>query len=201
MIAALAEGYVEVYHDGELVLWYDRFRWRERPFDKLKVRLRKYLESFGVMNNDARDVVGKFVSAVAMLMDRKESTIVVFICDGEVPTAKNCRREPMRPEVNLGPEKPGRFRLNFVTTDMQKLSTDYIATILRIDGAHFVVKSEFTEIAMHIAPKKVARRAGQGTGRRAAEQLAESICSPGFVVKVSASGELRIYQGAERISS
>ncbi len=204
VIAAMKSGYVEVYHGNTLLLWYDRYRWRSEPFHGLRKRLKTI--------NVAEAHVQKLLGAISTLMDNKESSILIFP-DAALDQAKleeNLRE--MRAEIQFRAETQVKehgvqggttpcVRAVLRQRGLDELTSFGLASVLRLDGAHVIRVDKITNAAELISlPQRgnddgnnPPMRQQQGSGRQAAYQLSQAI--NGFVVKVSSSGELRIFDG------
>lgn len=184
-------GYVEVYFNGKMSLWYDRSQWQALPFESLAKRL------WGYYQHQDNDTAGRIplirliISAISEVMDRRESSIIAFISPDDLK-GESLPITPMREG------KVHRYALDEMKIDNEKLSAHALAAILHLDGAHVIMHETLLKFSQEIQIKE--RKAspathGPGTGRRRAKQLAEFIAHPGFVVKVSASGTLKIFDG------
>lgn len=202
VIALRPEGFVEVYFSGKLVLWHDRFRWRSEPFRRLELLLNDYRNHKLSKELHRGDNVEKryelsfrsILGAIGQLMDGWHSSILVF-----------CSREEMRElEEKTHSGEPGllerlrsdRPRLPSSGLPMSDVPLDALVAILRLDGAHFFDGDHLFGLSRRVNVRQ-SNRSG-GTGRAAAVALAEKIAPPGFVLKVSASGELKILVGTNK---
>lgn len=207
-IAALESGFVEVHHAGSLKLWYDRFRWRYDPFG----RLQRWIRRSRVLPAESEaDNLEKICAAISILMDNRESSILIFTHDEQLQQLYTLL-EPMRPQIGLDEgsavgdyNHPARLlgaaksipRSVLLSGPLQNFSASTLASIFRLDGAHVISGGRITHFAQRIVlPKKPSNEPGNtsvgGTGRAAAQCVADHV--PGsVVVKVSSSGELRVY--------
>jgi hypothetical protein len=201
-LAALESGYVEIHHDGALKFWYDRYRWRHDPFGQMQRRIHQA----GLLPSDSKkqkEYLGKICAAVSILMDAQESSILVFAHEHHQQRL-NELLESMRPNLGLRHETDGTQigkvsspRAQFRHGPLQEFSANTLASVFRLDGAHVISGGAITHAAQRIVlqkdqPKSSSDSNDHGTGRKAAQSLAENI--PGsVVVKVSSSGELRVY--------
>lgn len=199
-VSSLPDGFVEVYRKGEMLMWYDRFRWRPRPFAAIMERLVTCM-------GDIDDVNSKIIAAFSKLMDQRESTIAAFlpatrVSDMEDDTAT---LPTLLPSVvshieHLRDGNDGSNEGSLLESNVGNISSEGIASILRLDGAH--IFAGFHETSVHIVRRaqrvKVNQGLGVGTGRGAAFSLAGVIPRNGFVVLVSSGGELTIFPGRGR---
>jgi hypothetical protein len=87
-------------------------------------------------------------------------------------------------------------RATFTGGRLQDFLASTLASVFRLDGAHVICDGRITcfahRIVLPVPPAQQSDSDDGGTGRKAAQQVAESV--PGsVVVKVSSSGELRVY--------
>lgn len=183
--------YVEVYANGELALWYDGY-WKVRPFQKLKADLLTLLDAMSTERSGRWEMIQRIELAIGRCMDRSESSLLAFVRSDQ--DSVDLRVSEMR---NV---KPVRYEL--VTRVISELGFEILSSILRMDGAHFFAVNsdgiEIQQIAQFVVPEGEDHQRlslAPGTGRRAAMDLAGRIRPPGFVVKVSSSGDLHIFPG------
>lgn len=210
-MAALESGYVEIHHQGKLAFWYDRYRWRHDPFGRMGRRIREA----GVMAGDSeKQILEKICAAISILMDAQESSILVFILP-EHEKNLDSLFDPMRRMLGLqhesglqtgaadghepaavrAPQKSASRAL-FTGQPIQSFLANTLASVFRLDGAHIISSGRIIRFAERIVlPPEKKRQSDPddgGTGRTAAQHVAHTI--PGaVVVKVSSSGELRVY--------
>ncbi len=186
--AVLPEGYLEVYHQGQLFIWYDRHKYRLQPFHSLH---KAFVDGAGY---DVDVVTPKMLAAIALLMDRKESSIIVLCDAADLEHVREAKIvEPMRAELSVGDTSTEHTRIRLQMTRVADMSAESLATILRMDGAHFLVDAEFRLVAQHITDPTRATVPGHGSGRTAAATIAGKI--RGTTIKVSSSGEIRVLRG------
>jgi hypothetical protein len=210
-IAALESGYVEIHHQGALTFWYDRYRWRHDPFGRMR---RRILESHVLPRGSEEQTLEKICAAISILMDAQESSILVFVRPEHQPQL-NSLLTPMRPMLGLHQEhglhegqgdtntaaavnhkQSSTPRATFTGGRLQDFLASTLASVFRLDGAHVICDGQITcfahRIVLPVPPAQQSDSGGGGTGRKAAQQVAESV--PGsVVVKVSSSGELQVY--------
>jgi hypothetical protein len=210
-IAALETGYVEIHHQGELAFWYDRYRWRHDPFGQMRRRIQ---EACVLACDSEKQNLEKICAAISILMDAQESSILVFILP-EHEESLDSLFDPMRRALGLQQESGLQTgaddankgvavrtqqeyppRATFTGGPIQGFLANTLASVFRLDGAHIISNGRIIRFAERIVLPVEEKRHGDpddgGTGRKAAQHVAESI--PGaVVVKVSASGELRVY--------
>lgn len=210
-IAALESGYVEIHHQGALTFWYDRYRWRHDPFGRMR---RRILESHVLPPGSEEQILEKICAAISILMDAQESSILVFVRP-EHQQKLNPLLTPMRRMLGLHQEhglhegqgdtntaaavndkQPSAPRATFTGGRLQDFLASTLASVFRLDGAHVICDGQITcfahRIVLPVPPAQQSDSDDCGTGRKAAQQVAENV--PGsVVVKVSSSGELRVY--------
>jgi hypothetical protein len=210
VIAAMESGYVEVYHNNNLLLWYDRYRWRHEPF----LQLSKQLNWLKIEETHQQKILG----AIALLMDNKESSILVFPAEKQPHADLEEHLQELRPELgfrqtpragdlNQSPENRPRTRASLNQRSLTELTALSLAAILRMDGAHVIKNGQITNAAEQIVVKPKQPHSDAlptaehqpGAGRAAANRLSREI--DGCVVKVSASGELRIFRSRDHRST
>jgi hypothetical protein len=199
-LAALESGYVEIHHDGSLAFWYDRYRWRHDPFGQMQRRIR---EARLLPSDCEEESLSKICAAISILMDTQESSILVF-AHADAQPKLNGLIESMRPSLGLCSESGGiqhpnesSLRARFGHRPLLEFSASTLASVFRLDGAHVISGGQITHAAQRIVIRQDQTNSdsdsnNHGTGRKAAQFLADSI--PGsVVVKVSSSGELKVY--------
>lgn len=193
VMSVLPPGYVEVYFEGQFKLWHNRSRWKSEPFYLLQSSLESYLEKVDMNLWDRpttiRSACSKLIGAIGSLMDGWHSSILVF---SDRKTFADLD-EDGRPSQMLSRLRnpPPILSKNLPITE---LPLDALVSLLRLDGAHFFDGFELVEVSRRIVVDK-GQKNEAGTGRAAAKALADQIVLPGFVLKVSASGDLKIYPG------
>ena len=202
---------MEIHHQGALTFWYDRYRWRHDPFGRMR---RRILESHVLPPGSEEQILEKICAAISILMDAQESSILVFVRP-EHQQKLNPLLTPMRPMLGLHKEhglhegqgdtntaaavndkQSSTPRATFTGGRLQDFLASTLASVFRLDGAHVICNGQITCFAHRIVPPQPPAQQSDsndsGTGRKAAQQVAESV--PGsVVVKVSSSGELRVY--------
>lgn len=187
-------GFVEVYAAGDLKLWFDGFRWRQRPFRALQEVLRRFFPS-------NMEFVRRYQAAVATLLDRQESSILVLTADSDLGLINEVARENMKAGIEPSVATQRNFSKN---TDLKT-----IIGVLHLDGAHFIDQSGGLRAWARNAsvgasePEKPEPEASSkegehgGTGARASRWLSEKLPNS-FVIKTSASGFVVIYRAGRQ---
>jgi hypothetical protein len=212
VLAALESGYVEIHHQQSLTFWYDRYRWRHDPFGQMQRRIK---EAGVLPDGSSKQDLEKLCAAISILMDAQESSILVFARAEHLQQIEEVLK-PMRPNLGLrgaaawqlvsgnetesGKALVGKAeipRVTFTSSPLQDLSASMLASVFRLDGAHVICDGRIIRLAERIVlsqeqPKPLSDSNNHGTGRTAAQSLAERVRGS-VVVKVSSSGELRVY--------
>ena len=212
VLAALESGYVEIHHQQALTFWYDRYRWRYDPFGQMQRRIK---EADVLPADSSKQDLEKLCAAISILMDAQESSILVFARGEHLQQIEEVLK-PMRPNLGLREETVPQLvageserpvnveagtkvppRVMFTSSRLQDLSASMLASVFRLDGAHVICDGRIIRLAERIVlpqeqPKPLSVANNHGTGRTAAQSLAERVRGS-VVVKVSSSGELRVY--------
>ena len=190
-------GKVEVYAKREMQLWFDGTRWCFSPFSVLRATLENFMrDEDGKLAQYGRDHVEKIEGAVAELMDHRESSIFVLL-SGQDEAYLNeilAREQGEFREIQS-------LRMDCSEIDpiaLSSLSVKGLAGLLHTDGAHFFSQSgTLLRLAQRIVGSKQGAEnslpASVGAGRHAAREAARIFCRGSRVVKVSASGDLKIF--------
>ncbi|MFC1758507.1 hypothetical protein ACFL2H_07030 [Planctomycetota bacterium] len=199
---------VEVYSRSEgetsFDLRFDGFEWQERPL----VQIRQCIDHrFTQLGARFRHRMGP---ALAKLLEQRKSSIIIFLDEmDEWPFQVRNEKYPVENAAEPTLTITGTFAEHLVTTSfipmrpslmvnstvpLSDLSSDAIAGILQLDGAHFIsANGNFLSVAQRIQSSGVTGFDGAaGSGHGTAKDLQNLLCYS-TVVKISASGKEKFF--------
>lgn len=182
-------GYVEVYGKRGLQLWFDGFRWHAHPFAVLDKALDEHFRGAGL----ADSWKSRLRDAICNLMDMQYASIIALV-------KRNKLRECEKFLKALRPESRIEDRIS-----ADDLPAETIASLLRLDGAHLIDENfKLMKICQGIVERQGDRLGppyGPGMGVRAAQRLSANVKDGCLVIKVSASGQLKIFKAGHQMTA
>ena len=137
---------VDVFSRDGLVLSYDGFHWKEKPFDALVEASARH---FSKRKDIQRQCVDRIVEATQRLLDSAQSSIFIFVSEDDRKTALDLTGESLRPSVMW----PSRSRIK-----VSEVEPGVLAATLHLDGAHLIDEDgEVFAIARRIRARRNAR--------------------------------------------
>ena len=202
----IRDGQVEVYDHQRLQLWYDGFVWRGDPFGPVRERLAAFFPSEGParLSEGDRGLAARVVAALACLLDERASSLLAFVRTAHV-SDPNLDGRPLLAPAAGGPAWLAPLRRDIesavlcarVPRPIESLPLSALVGLLQVDGTHLITdRGELYRLAHHVQPEvRPAASTAPGTGRAAARQLSLVLTNTrGFVVKVSSSGALHVFE-------
>ena len=199
-------GVVEVYNGSDLQLWYDGFRWSASPFRDLQNQLRNFYK--GVPDARRDEAVRRVVGGVTSLIDRQASSILVFTSDAGWQALTTGSQQVLRP---VNPQRQVRIERTPKLDIKDHFPLDALVGFLHIDGAHVLLTDRTIAAAGYQVLDTTAGGGANGTGTLAAMNASRLLKGTagdpaasdfGFVVKISADRQIRIYvAGREELRS
>jgi hypothetical protein len=213
LVFHIRDGQIEVYDHKYLQLWYDGFAWRADPFGLVRARLVKFFEE-----SDETKVPGdtgfvpRLVAALSYLLDERASSLLAFVkrstCEGVDLNGRPFLAGAGAGDPWLTPLRAGIRSAVLSGTPyvrpIEDLPLSALAGLLQVDGTHLITDTgELVRLAHHVQPNvRPDRNTYPGTGRAAARQLSEALADTGgFVIKVSSSGNLHVFENGVPLSS
>ena len=219
IVHARPEGYVEVYSGGDFALWFDGFDWHTQPFAILNSVCEQFLKSENIKDSEILSISRRLSHVVADLLDNQRSSILVL-----TPSKIHVK---IRGGLNNNPlEAPdsaefvncfSRMRKETTHLDLSDVHLSHVSTfrtLLSMDGAHLISFQDDpvggnAQLTSEIGLLYSAKRKGEdavdsqtkaGSGTEAAIAISRLIRG-GYVLKISGSGDLKIFLNGQRLWS
>ncbi len=204
---AVRDGRVEVYSRRNLALWHDGYEWRWEPFRVAEAKLREFFA-----RSARRDALVERIIAVTFeLLDQRSSSLLAFVDQRAYAGASPARPLFAPPGADPAPLLvPMRSNVTsrLHPSDTAQVTTvplPALRTLLQLDGVHLIERDGgLTSLAYRYIPGLVRGPAdtGGGSGRAAAAALSgdlRGVADAGFVIKVSAGGDLLVYENGHAV--
>ncbi len=224
-VVSVRDHRVELYTNERLALWHDGFEWQWEPFRTLEERLQRFFSPEqsevdpAYKEGDELLLARRVVGAFSELLDRRASSIVAFVdlkaYDKPLPTTPrpllgpvgtNPVLVPMRCHVqsrlttHATPRTDRQTAANFYAIKCPSLQA--LIGMLKVDGVH-IIRSDgsVSELGYRITSDGQGDESAGGSGRTAARLLSGDLGRSGFVVKVSASGYILMFENGQKVRS
>jgi hypothetical protein len=219
IVHARPEGYVEVYSGGDFALWFDGFDWHTQPFAILNSVCEQFLKSEKIKDSGILSISRRLSHVVADLLDNQRSSILVL-----TPSKIH---DKILGGLNNNPLEDSdsadfvscfsRMRKETTHLDLSDVHLSHVSTfrtLLSMDGAHLIsfqngLVEGNAQLTSEIGLLYSAKRKGEdaadsktkaGSGTEAAIAISRLIRG-GYVLKISGSGDLKIFLSGQRLWS
>ena len=195
--------FVELYGRGELRLSFDGYAWQMSPYSDLETVCKAHFRDGKCPRPEAK--VSRLMQVIPALLDEQKSAVLLLLNKNDEDALRRIVEEkalsPLRPKI-----------ANWFGSVIDRLPMSALEGILKLDGSHVIDhQGKLRFIAQKIGdnltkPQAVSNATvapapadNEGTGTRAARNLSASLPSS-FVIKVSASGSIKIFKNGEKFS-